>query len=88
MHPTQPFTSWLQDGADVLQCLMTDILSGRIYETDLPENVRSELQAVCMDLVSNDKGIRARIAEQQAEAHFARNPDPYAGLRHSQYERL
>jgi len=88
MKHSQPFTSWIQDAGEALQTLLADILAGRIDEGDIPEAARCDLQSFCEDIVSTDASARKAIAEKQAEAHFARNPDPYAGLRHSQYERL
>ena len=88
MKHSQPFTSWLQDAGEALQTLLADILAGRIDEADIPEAARCDLQSFCEDIVATDAYARKAIAEQQAEAYFARHPDPYAGLRHSQYERL
>ncbi len=82
-----PFLTLVKDAADRLSGLHDDILSGEIDENDIGAT-RDDLAAWCDDIGATLRAMYLRIAEKQAEEHFRRNPDPYSGLRHSQYERL
>lgn len=82
----QSFTSWLQDGADALNMLLTKIHDNEIDEDDLDENLKSCLEATCENASAEVDQILLELRERRESE--AVPYDGYAEFRHLQHERI
>lgn len=83
-----PFLDLVKEASERLTGLLADIHRGLIDEGDIPQERKDNLAAWCEDIAAEHRALCREVGEIQAKRFFERYPDPHAGLRHSQHERL
>ena len=86
MHLTAKELGMIQDAAEAAAQFLNAYHARQFVESSCDQNLIDELMFACKEIQLSIAAIHADMDEREAEDNYER--DPYAELRHSQYERL